>query len=453
MEKQESSQLRSIQDTMEVFGRVAGQAGDYIFVIDGNLCIRYVNDCTAGSFGREPDELIGKPLWELFPPHSYDALKMNLRQVLSSGNPSSLTETLLFSHQELCMDARFTPIRDDSGTPTAVLGIFRDMTHREHQEELISRAKQEWEGAVDAMTVLVAVVDNRHRITRVNRALADKLGVSVQEAVGMLCYERLHGVDAPLSFCPLLQLATGGRDRVEDYAETHLAGDYLVNLSPLRDRHGRVKGCVYVAREVSEGEKRIEAKRRSEEHMRLLLKHAEHIVSIQDRDGKYVYFHATPEYGMRAADVRGKSPFDFFDPSKASRMVERVMRTAATGHNMSYIHDITWNGETLHFFEEMTPIREAGEEVRKVVTIARRVDERPQRAVGAHGHAEGVPGLSKREGEILKLIASGLTNKEIAERLFISCKTVATHRARIMSKLDIHKTSALVRYAVESGLL
>jgi DNA-binding NarL/FixJ family response regulator len=61
--------------------------------------------------------------------------------------------------------------------------------------------------------------------------------------------------------------------------------------------------------------------------------------------------------------------------------------------------------------------------------------------------------LTGRESEILRLIASGLTNKQIANKLFISIKTVDTHRTNIMQKLDVHTTADLVRYAIKTGLL
>jgi DNA-binding NarL/FixJ family response regulator len=61
--------------------------------------------------------------------------------------------------------------------------------------------------------------------------------------------------------------------------------------------------------------------------------------------------------------------------------------------------------------------------------------------------------LTGRESEILRLIASGLTNKQIANKLFISIKTVETHRTNIMQKLDVHTTADLVRYAIKTGLL
>ncbi|HEY3249047.1 MAG TPA: response regulator transcription factor [bacterium] len=62
-------------------------------------------------------------------------------------------------------------------------------------------------------------------------------------------------------------------------------------------------------------------------------------------------------------------------------------------------------------------------------------------------------GLTDREREVLVLIAEGLTNAQIAEKLYISVKTVQTHRTHIMEKLDLHDRGHLVRYAVRKGLI
>jgi DNA-binding NarL/FixJ family response regulator len=61
--------------------------------------------------------------------------------------------------------------------------------------------------------------------------------------------------------------------------------------------------------------------------------------------------------------------------------------------------------------------------------------------------------LTQREREILKLIGEGHKNKDIAEYLSISLKTVEKHRSNLMAKLDLHSTSALTRYAIEKGLV
>ena len=60
--------------------------------------------------------------------------------------------------------------------------------------------------------------------------------------------------------------------------------------------------------------------------------------------------------------------------------------------------------------------------------------------------------LTSREREILKLIAEGYRNKEIADDLCISSKTVEKHRANLMKKLDLHNTAELTAYAMEKGL-
>ncbi|MFZ3138331.1 MAG: response regulator transcription factor [Thermodesulfovibrionales bacterium] len=61
--------------------------------------------------------------------------------------------------------------------------------------------------------------------------------------------------------------------------------------------------------------------------------------------------------------------------------------------------------------------------------------------------------LTERECEVLRLIASGLTNRQIAAKLFISIKTVDTHRTRILQKLGAHTAADLVRYAIKIGLI
>lgn len=61
--------------------------------------------------------------------------------------------------------------------------------------------------------------------------------------------------------------------------------------------------------------------------------------------------------------------------------------------------------------------------------------------------------LTEREREVLTLIAEGLSSKEIAQKLGVSLKTIESHRANLMDKLDIHKVSGLVRFAIRAGLV
>jgi two-component system response regulator NreC len=73
-------------------------------------------------------------------------------------------------------------------------------------------------------------------------------------------------------------------------------------------------------------------------------------------------------------------------------------------------------------------------------------------------HADGeraasTPQLTAREIEVLTYIAEGFTNREIAEALCISVKTVDRHRENILEKLNLHSRVELVKYAIEKGLI
>lgn len=71
-----------------------------------------------------------------------------------------------------------------------------------------------------------------------------------------------------------------------------------------------------------------------------------------------------------------------------------------------------------------------------------------------NGAEDGViPELSQREREVLSLIAEGHTNKIIANRLYVSVRTIETHRERIMKKLNIHSAAGLTKFAISKGMV
>ena len=87
----------------------------------------------------------------------------------------------------------------------------------------------------------------------------------------------------------------------------------------------------------------------------------------------------------------------------------------------------------------------------------------PQRAVEYALEREPAPdpavpephlaGLSAREADVLRLVATGLTNAEVAEKLFLSSRTIDWHVGSIYRKLEIHSRAEATRFAAEHGLL
>jgi DNA-binding NarL/FixJ family response regulator len=86
-------------------------------------------------------------------------------------------------------------------------------------------------------------------------------------------------------------------------------------------------------------------------------------------------------------------------------------------------------------------------------SISKKVIEEYIRQAEAMAERDSYDQLTTREREVLQLIAEGRSTREIAELLHISTKTVETHRAHLMDKLDTHSTAELTQYAIRKGVI
>ncbi|MBN1270209.1 MAG: PAS domain S-box protein [Kiritimatiellae bacterium] len=142
--------------------------------------------------------------------------------------------------------------RDASGRIVRSVGMVHDITERKQAQEAVLRAKQEWERTFDSVPDLIAILDEQHRIVRANRAMAERLGVTVEKCVGMPCYRAVHGADSPIASCPHVLTLTDGKEHVAEVHEEHLGGDFLITTTPLHDESGRMIGAVHMARDITD---------------------------------------------------------------------------------------------------------------------------------------------------------------------------------------------------------
>ena len=122
--------------------------------------------------------------------------------------------------------------------------------------------------------------------------------------------------------------------------------------------------------------------------------------------------------------------------------VEEVLRAGAAGY-------IVKNAAASDLLDAIDAVCSGASYLSPVIT-QQVVDAiaRPEPATSS-----GLGVLTDREREVLQLIAEGLSSKEIASVLGVSLKTVDSHRSNLMEKLDIHKVSGLVRFAIRTGLV
>ncbi len=106
------------------------------------------------------------------------------------------------------------------------------------------------------------------------------------------------------------------------------------------------------------------------------------------------------------------------------------------------------------FVLKTSDINDITEGIKELLTGKKYFGKGVSELIGSRSSGERTdPVITRREGEILVLIADGLTNQEIADKLFISTSTVDSHRKNLLIKFDAKNTAALVKTAMEKGII
>jgi PAS domain S-box-containing protein len=158
----------------------------------------------------------------------------------------------------------------------ANVALRQEIEERKRAQEAIGRAKQEWERTFDTVPDLIAIIDQHFRIVRVNRAMADRMGVDAGEAVGNSCHNLICLRGRPPSSCPHAKLLADGKEHTTEIPDYRSEGAFIVSATPFHNGGGRLIGSVYVARDISDYKRAEEERRKLEER----LQHAQRMESI-----------------------------------------------------------------------------------------------------------------------------------------------------------------------------
>lgn len=231
---------KKLQSNYERFEEILDSINDYIYLIDSNWNFVYVSKYSAKDCGFEPSELIGKNIWSVMPQLLGTEVEKNYREVMNK------RETKRFEWKTIYTDS----IKEFAVFPSAegITVYGKDITERKKTEQELCQSKSDWEHTFDCVPDFIAILDNEFRVMRANRAMAQQLGVAPEKAIGLICYQCIHGLDNPPDFCPHAQTMRDGKEHTAEVNEPRLGGDFLVSTTPLKDEQGKVIGSVHVAK-------------------------------------------------------------------------------------------------------------------------------------------------------------------------------------------------------------
>jgi len=165
-----------------------------------------------------------------------------------------------------------------------VFSVIRDITVKKQVQDEIVRARDEWESTFNAVPDLIAIIDEQYKVIRVNRAMADRLGMAPEAVIGGYCYELVHHTENPPAICPHTLLLEDSQCHSTEVHEDNLNGDFFLTVAPVRDPSGALRGSVHILREITEQKRAEQRIQESEAKFREIFDSANDAIHLDEVD-------------------------------------------------------------------------------------------------------------------------------------------------------------------------
>ncbi|MFA6226484.1 MAG: PAS domain S-box protein [Methanoregula sp.] len=204
-------------------------------------------------YGYTSEEINGKPVAILLPPDKPDESQFLLQKIQNSIPVDRYeTERRTKTGKRIQVSLSLSPIKNIKGELVGASVSAHDISDKKQLTDEILQTKIEWERTFEAVPDMIAIIGRDFHITRVNKAMADRLGMRPEDAVGKACYELVHHSTTSPESCPHGSLLSDGYEHAQEIHEDRLNADFMVTASPLYDEEGNVMGSVHVMRDITE---------------------------------------------------------------------------------------------------------------------------------------------------------------------------------------------------------
>lgn len=267
---------KKLKESEERYRTLAEAAHDMIFIVDRSECVTYANRFAFNHLKCDLNDIIGKPVRELFPPESYKHQHQNIQSVFTKGEPVYKESRIAFPGSDMWLGTWLIPLKDQKGQTHSAMGIARDISDRKRAEEAHSKSQQLLQRTFSSLRDAIFIIDEESsKILDFNPAASCMFGYAREELIGMtmsmLCTEpssvgeftkgqREKAAEKDFVFFPDIPMRrkNGSVFPVE------------FTVISLKDEHEKGVGWMCVVHEITEQKKAESALRESEERFRNL---------------------------------------------------------------------------------------------------------------------------------------------------------------------------------------
>lgn len=286
----------------------------------------------------------------------------------------------------------------------------------------VAQINMSWEFLLDMIPDAISILDREYRILRINKAMADRLGTTQENAIGRTCYEIVHGAAPSPEFCPFTKMLKDGREHSAEVFEPNLGGHFIVSVSPLYNVARQVIGAIHVARDITSQKKAEQAL--LEVNIGLERCVAERTAELTEKAKELEVVNAALRVLIELREQDRKEIQE--------SVIHNIKATV-----WPYLKRMRNCGPTTEQRDCISLIENSF--VNIVTPFSRSLTDRSL-------------GISHAQIRVAELVKAGMTNKEIADSLHISEGTVRSHRQELRKKLGLTNRKANLRIYLQSIL-
>ncbi|MFB3925138.1 MAG: PAS domain S-box protein [Syntrophales bacterium] len=368
--------MEKLKESEELYRTLAEYSFAGVYVVQDGI-FQFGNSKAAAYTGLKMHEFIGRDSSGIVHPDDREFARENARRMLK-GELNSPYEFRIITKSGETRWIMETVASIQYNGRRAILANSMDITERKIADMTLKETSRMLETTITACPLAIVVIDNDYCVKVWNPAAERIFGWSGHEVLGRPVptvpenmKEEFHRLQDDVS-----SGKTSVIERTRRRKKNGSIIDVRLSVAPLIDAKGNVIGRMGIFEDITEQIKAEKSLKESEERLNLVLENTDDIILMMDLQGRLIYLKGGESIGLTPGDFMGKTPFDFFDSETAASMVENLRRVIESGKSSTRERKVDWNGTTMWFLTQSSPVMDRAGAVSAVVTVARNITER-----------------------------------------------------------------------------